>query len=358
MFWFKKKEKNFYWQFRVEFKEIWKDIFFIYRNFIHWTLSKIIISAWGIALWVLVMIPFLLLMFIFGLIDPINWLSIFSKEVNSQDVLLWALAWNPFWFITMIFLFVVLMLAFVFATNYYIFLLAKMYFYSVRWKLLNYKKNLYFSKHYITKFFAILSWIVMYLLAPAIIVVGWVFFLYYLLNIGVISVSLFSIFLFIFIVLFVITEFYLFYRIIFSYIILAFEKKENTEKKSLSYIKESISLTWGKSIIKFVFILVVYAFILLPIQTIQDSLNTASYNMSTAVAYKSELIENIEAEDVKYFEYITKKYKSNTSEELLDKISLYTKLSFFVYFLRYFLFGGIGVLLLSSFYYHVLLRKK
>jgi len=80
--------------------------------------------------------------------------------------------------------------------------------------------------------------------------------------------------------------------------------------------------------------------------------------MSTAVAYKSELIENIEAEDVKYFEYITKKYKSNTSEELLDKISLYTKLSFFVYFLRYFLFGGIGVLLLSSFYYHVLLRKK
>jgi hypothetical protein len=124
------------------------------------------------------------------------------------------------------------------------------------------------------------------------------------------------------------------------------------------YVKESISLTSGKSIIKFLFILVVYAFVLLPIQTVQDSLNTQSYNMSTAVAYKSELVENIDAEDVDYYEYITKKYEPYSREELLDKISRNTNLSFLVYFLRYFLFGGIGVLILSSFYYHVLLKKK
>jgi len=73
------------------------------------------------------MVPFAILISIFGLFDPIKWLSIFSTSVASQDLLLQALANNPVWFVFMLFLFLVMVLAFLIATTYYLFLLAKLY---------------------------------------------------------------------------------------------------------------------------------------------------------------------------------------------------------------------------------------
>ncbi len=172
------------------------------------------------------------------------------------------------------------------------------------------------------------------------------------------STSSGAVILFISLFVFIASELYILYRVIFAFVIMAFEKKDDPKLWARAYIKKSIELTTWKSIFKFAFLVVIYGVVLSPLNFTQDTLSIEIDNMQDAIAFKSQAVENIDSGDVKYYEYITKKYDDDSQEDLVDRSVLYSRIIFLLVFIRYFLFSGIFVLLLSSFYYHVLLRKK
>jgi len=53
-----------------------EDIILLYRNFIHWNISKLIIALWGFVLGMIMSIPFFVVVLILASIDPIDWTQI------------------------------------------------------------------------------------------------------------------------------------------------------------------------------------------------------------------------------------------------------------------------------------------
>ena len=82
-----------------------------------------------------------------------------------------------------------------------------------------------------------------------------------------------------------------------------------------------------------------YTLVLSPFRVSEQYLSDGARAMRDALAFKSQLVENIDAKDVSYFEYITREYKDYSQEQLVKNIILFTRLNFVLYFLTYFLVG-------------------
>lgn len=147
------------------------------------------------------------------------------------------------------------------------------------------------------------------------------------------------------------------YRILFGYIILAHEKDSSEIKRAKTYLHASCTLTAGRNFWKFLFVAILYSLALSPFRMTEDYLRETTTAMRDALAYKTKLIENIDAEDMPYYEYITKEYESYGNDQLIEKIILFSRLRILYFFLSYFLFGGLFILIISSFYARVLDKK-
>jgi hypothetical protein len=58
------------------FTKVYLDILTVYKNFVHWNISKIIISIVSFLFGILLALPFLLLAGFIAYLSPIDWKSI------------------------------------------------------------------------------------------------------------------------------------------------------------------------------------------------------------------------------------------------------------------------------------------
>lgn len=331
---------------------IFSDVFFVYRHFLHWNISKIILSCYSFVLAIILALPFFILVVLLGMFDPLDWISIFSDSNISHELLTQTLASHPYWLIAMIFLGATTVLVFLMAGAYFSVLQSRLSQKYIERKLLAYKKNIRINFKEIQTFFGIISWMSLYLLAPFIIWGGGVFYLYLMYHSEMLSFSFLSYSLLASTVLLIVALMYLSYRMCFSYIILAEEGDEI--HKSRHYIKKSFQLSKGKNMWKFLFISILYFLLISPIRISENYLEQSSQAMRDALAFKTKTIENIDADDMPYYEYITKEYKDVSEEALIDTVVLYTRLRIVLFFAFYLLFTGLFVVLLTSFYSRVL----
>lgn len=362
MFWFfkKKKQKKFHEEFFSELKLIISDIIYVYKNFFHWSISRIIISIWSLCLWVILAFPFLLISVIVGLIDPIDWKTIISYIISWSDptheLLISGIAEHMFSLVFMLFLILVTALVFLLWSSYNLLLISHLSLHYIKRKKLKYKKNLYFQKNHISSMVGLLCWNTIYFIAP--------FFIFIIVLVSLFLGYtkwyywewLFSALSFILTIIFLVIMSYVIYKILFWYVILA-KQKESKVRSSRSYLLESIQSTSLRNYGKFLIVLMLYFVVIAPFQWFQDNMDRSMTNMKNALAYKTWLLDNIQPWEEKYWEYIMKEYEDVSSQQLVDKIAMYSYLEIFSFFIGYFLFNGLFILIVTSFYRRVIQKK-
>lgn len=348
------------WQLVWELKTILFDILFAYKNFVHWNISKILISFWSFTLWIILSLPVFISAIIIGMLDPIEWSEIAAYLLSWSDVsyqLVWGIALHPYNLVFMVFLWVVGLFLFLLWSSYSLFLKAELSLGYVKWKKLKYRKNHYFNRWFIFRYIWIMSWNIVYIIAPIIIWVWVVFFMYLFYNIWFITFNVLSILIAIHTVILLLAELYLIYRLVFWYIILADDAQKKHLESSISYVRKSIEITKWSSFFKFLGLYFVYILLIAPFTLFDGYLENQSSSIKDAIIYNSWLLQNLEPDEIQYYEFISKEYSDLTSEELNSRLQSFATLRIILYFISYLTISGIFVLVLTSFYKRVLLGK-
>jgi hypothetical protein len=344
-------------------QSIFSDILNLYKNFWHFALSKVLISAVGFLLGVLATLPcvFLLALVMWG--DPIAWREIFISLISEGTpdlTLLSSLLAHPFWIVFSVFLSLLAIFLFVIVSWYGNFLLAKVFLKYLSRKRLEYKKNLYFSRVHILSFVKIILWIFLFFLPLGLGFLFVVFLLSLFLDLWIFEADIYTILSYAVSWIFWCAALYLLYRLVFSYIILADTKKSAKVKPSLHYIRASLQATKGMKVFYFGIIALIYALCVSPFYGMNTLLEDKVSDFQDVYSYRQVISQNIEDlsdDERQYFSYLAAEYEELSDEQLLKKIGTITWIGLGYGIFLYFLLAGTFVFVLTSFYKRVLLKK-
>lgn len=353
----KTKKRDLFSKMRKQCLHILMDIVFLYKNFIHWNISKILISIWTMVLGIMVAAPVFVLAVLIWFIDPINWGELVQFILSWSDIsynIINKIAAHPYWLVLMLFVLVVGVFLFLLASSYSLFLHSNLALHYLKWKKLWFKKNLYFSRRFVVTFMSIICWNIMYLLAPIIIWVGVIFFIYLFYNIGFIWFQTLSNLIAIITVILILSIVYLVYRIMFGYVYLVKDHKKKKLHSGKSYLLESVKNTKGKSFWKFLFVSILFTLMLIPFTRFDSYLETESVYLKDTIRYNSGLVETLEPEQIPYYEYVTAEYSDMTNDEIMSRINSFFTLRIILFFMMYFVIEWLFIYIINSFYLRVL----
>lgn len=335
---------------KIAVKTIYSDISLLYKNLLHWTISKVIIFIWWVVLGALAIIPFAVLFFIYSLSAWIPFGDFINSLLNS--VYMTNLLWN--------FIYVLSLWAYTLSYFFTFILFIKLSNWYLEWKKIEFIKNeylnykLYFRYLKLTLLnlviFLVPVLVFILILSISIIALGWVEEV----SLMVVSnrTNAFSVLSLILFVILLIKLYYLFYRFIFSYFLLL----EDSEKATwlVSLLKKSFHLTaWFKKFIVFTisFLLVWLAY--LPFSIVSTYIN---WNYSDLEGYywylslKEEDRATLKWINTYYYEWLEEKY---AWKDLSNIESMQTRYYIFSILYRIFEFifiFGVYTMFLNSFY--------
>lgn len=355
------------------FKQIYSDIFLVYKNFIHWNISKIIISIVSVLFGILLALPFLLLAILIWYLSPIDWKSIIWAFYmwNSLDIfLLSELFKNIVYFVFIIFLAIFWVLAFFLWSSYKYPLISKLYLSYIDGEKRNFfKGNNYFSLKKLWKYTCVLAWLSLYMILPLIIFL--VFFIFLLFSFGWLEsvssmmdhsiVNVFSMLLLMVFVLSLILFFYITYRVQFSLFSFIDNKYYDVNKRAKYFVKDSILLTKSYKVFgQYLLLLISMIVILAPFFLIESNILWKQKELELLVSAKTdEVFQKTMTEDNKYeVSLLEKKYINFNEEDLkyeLSKSNAYLNIWGILYFL---FLGNIETMLFVSFYRKILIGDK
>lgn len=276
-------------------KNIFLDFITLFKNFIHWNISKIVIYIWSIIFWLLLSLPFLI---IYNIFWDVSFLDIYKSLLVNISInpiepfyfniaYLYQLCWTLLLLLAnldfLLSLYIVAWILFILSFLYSNFLLIRLYLSYLNWDKMHIKNNDYFNYKKILKFFSITIVNMLILFIPALIY-GLLFWIMALI-VGDVSelnelvtswpLNYFSVITFILLFIFILFTIYTFYRIIFSYFILSDDKYYKIDKSSFSYIRDSLNKTkWLKWFFKFTIIFIIFYILLVLIKYISFLLIT------------------------------------------------------------------------------------
>lgn len=355
------------------FTKIYLDILTVYKNFIHWNISKTIISISSFIFWIILALPFLLLATLIAYLSPIDWKNIISSFYmwNSLDIfLLSELFKNLVYFVFIIFLLLFGVLSFLIWSSYKYPLISKLYLSYIDWEKRNiFKWNDYFSIKKLWKYTSILWWTSLYLLLPFIVFI--VFFIILLFPFGWLEnisammwhsiINIFSVILFIGFTLSIVLFFYIIYRVQFAYFSFVDNKYYDINKKAKYYVKDSISITKSYKVFgRYLLLMIAMIVILAPIFYIEWSIASTQKELELIVSAKTdEVFQKNMTEDNKYeVTLLEKKYINYNQYDLkyeLSKYNTYINIWGILYFV---ILGNIETMVFVSFYRRELLGDK
>lgn len=325
------------------------DLVLLFKNFIHWNFSKIIIFVYSLLLWAVAVLPLVLVFFIYT----------FFSDNSIWSLLNSLMVWD---FVSGLFgnilLFLIIFIYFI-AYSYSNILLLNLNNSYLDWKKIEYKKNEYLNYKKIIKFFNLSFVNIWILLVPVLIfaVLMGILFLFsgsideivVLVSSGI--TNYFSILSLVFLLITSLLFAYLYYRVVFSYLVLAESKKE---LKVLEYIKTSFEKTKSiKKMFKFLLIVILYLVIISPISYIWEVLENngkllSDYSLISQLP--EEQIESLTGNNLYYYESLKIEFEGLSPEQIDRKIDLnwaYIILySIFNFIFLYWLF----VMVFSSYY--------
>lgn len=281
-------------------KTIFFDVIHLYKNFIHWTISKLFIALFSWILGIILSLSFFILF----------WLSIYFLNINLLDIsnvisFIWKYGTSS---IIPFLLFLMAILTIVFWFSYYKVLLVNLNLKYLEWEKLPFMKNIYFDFKKIYKYLWVLSWMWAYLLIPifGFIVLFWITFLIFWWWDSILQSDLtvnksFSMISLLITIIFWLWAIYLAYRMYFSTTILCHEKEDNNAKY---YVKKSIELTkWSDIFIKFIVVNLFFVLIMLPFIMVWDNLQNKQDEVSKYINSSDKNSYNYQLLEITYWKY-------------------------------------------------------
>jgi len=341
-------------------KNIFLDILYLYKNFLHWNISKLIIFLWSIILWFLAMVPLVLIIFLYWYFVDLN-IKDLSFQVISNS--LWV-----DWIVNILLYFSKFI--FVVAYLYGYILLIHFTLEYLKGKKLKYLSNYYWNIWRMRKYISITFFNALVLLIPVVLFIILVFllalFVWFEDSKNLIIQSSTdgenNYFTIIILILFLASSLilaYLFYRICFVYFIFIEDVRNN--QKAIEYIKKSFSLTksW-KSLSRFVLILLILSPFVLVLKFSWGYLENETSTLNNYLIVKDITVEEEEylktTAQYTYYQGLILKY-SDLSETELKSLSIKNDVFFILFSIfNFILIYGVFTMILASFYKRELLK--
>lgn len=265
-------------------KKIFLDLWILYKNFIHWNISKILIYLFSFLLWILFSLPFFLVLSILFFVDPINWKDIISTYFTTgtvgfsffEAISVWI------WYIILEWLlFILWFFWFIFWYSYSFINILNLNLKYLNWEKISYMKNVYFDFTYIKKYFYILNWLWLFFLVFLLLFL-FIFFIVVMLFWWIDSVynlsitnTYFNIFTLILFIIFVFVFLYYAFRLSFWYLVMLDDNNDIKNIKWIYFIKRSYNITsWFKKILIFIGFSFMFAVLFDIIDYVWDMLST------------------------------------------------------------------------------------
>ncbi len=306
-------------------KNIFSDIFFMYKNFIHFNISKILIFLVAILYSLIWIIPWLLFIWAY---------KNFIWNISVENIIYT----NIFYIIIS---FVLLFIAFVAFMYSYVLLIRLVLKYFDR-KKLKYKKNYYFNFKFFwnyVKLFLLNIIIVFIPFLVAVLFIFWVIWFLWVENINAMmlksKVNFFSVSSVVLWILAFVSFIYLSYKTLWALVIFVDESKWKEFKKSKYYIKRSFEITkWFKKFIKFVIIWIIIWIFSLPINYPLTKYQNNYKEVSDYISMSNSYRYNFSKE---YIDYLIEKFNWMKKQELDNLLKKYFIL-YAIFEVLYFLF--------------------
>ena len=330
------------------------DVSLLYKNFFHWNISKLIIFVWSILLGLISVVPLILIFLIYTFFS--------SSDVNIGMLIKWMLTGsllNDFFWNIILLLIVVFYFIFY---SYWNLLLINIYNYYQDNKILLYKKNEYFNFKKICNFLklTIVNFVILFIPVLFFSILVWILVLFsggLTQATSIVNENPFNyitISFYVFFILCFLFMFYLFYRIMFSYLVFSDKNYYDNKKNVFNYIKESFNKTKKiKSFFKFFTIIILFLIITIPIKIVWVALKNNVKILTDYSIYKKlnqDQKEQITKTDPYYFESLELEFKWFSDNELTRKLDL-NELYIMLFSVFSFLFiNWLFVMIYSSFY--------
>lgn len=346
-------------------KSIFKDTKKLYKNFLHWNISKVFISLWSTLLAFLLASPFIVILFVMYFVFDLN--SVITSLDVSLYSLLGFLSSNPlFFFIFSLFVILTFFSALI-GYSYRRVLFTKLNLSYIDWEKLPYLKNSYFNFKLIWKYFKVISLVALFVSMPFFVFIIWFFALFFifwwaswvqvLLNSS--QFNVFSLLALLLLVICFVAFVYLSYRLYFSVIILVDKKHYKDDEKPMYYIKKSFLKTRDIFVFtKFILIMMFLSILVLPFWFLQDFYSKSLDDVRIYRQYYSmwEIEKNIITENKEensnydYINAIKSNYLGFSAEDLNSLEVTYFYLNYFLVIINFLLIFGLFEMITVSFY--------
>ena len=348
-------------------KSIFLDVYVLYKNILHWNISKILITIYSFVLALISTFPFLIILLIYIYFSDINW----SLLIN--DIFIWTLSIesissiveNMYSFIFWIINIFLIILFFILGLSYSKIFLNTISLKYLKWKEFKYFKKSYFDIFKLWKYFQISFWNILFLAIPVVIFLFLILILTLFiwdgeqikLLVTANSINYFTVLSFLFFSLSLLGFIYILYRIYFSYII--FADIWNTQK-AYYYVKESFKLTkWYINIVKILFIIIIFTLLILPFEKTlkyfennkEDIINYIVYNNA-----KDEEKEELNSKEPYYYDGLTLEYSKKDKEYLMNTVKKYNIYIILLNIFNFIVIYWLIEMVLVSFYKRELLK--
>lgn len=350
-------------------KSIVIDIMILYKNFVHWNLSKIFIWLASIILSIAISLPFIVILIIMyfwlNLGEYLNWFDTWILDLFS---LLW---WRPVVFVFFSFISVLLFVGALFWYSYKKVLFTKLNLSYLEWNKLGYLKNSYIDFKLILKYFQVIVLISLFLLVPIIVFFVLFFILFFVfwgsswveVMIKSSTFNLFSISILIVAILCFVAFVYISYRLYFAVIMLADKKNYDELNRPIFYLRESFIKTKDFfGFMNFVLVMIILSIFVLPFGTMQDHFWKSLKYVRAYIWYtdlweieKSEVDNN---QDYYYISDLKELYKWFSSEKLESMEVTYFYLNYFLVIFNFLIISWLFEMTYVSFYKHKIVKDK
>lgn len=253
------------------------DVLKLYKNFVHWNISKIVISVVTIILWFVMALPFIFVLVV--LYFSFN-LSVYLDSIQVNMISLYTFLWQrPVLFFVFMLFVLLAWLTMLFWYSYKKVLLTKLNLAYINWEKLSYKNKSYFDFKLIWKYIWVISWVSLFVAIPILVflVIFFVLFFSFWWSEWVQSMiassrfNPFTVLSFLLFVVCLIAFVYISYRLFFAVVFLSDEKMYNESKKAFDYLKESSHYTKSfNTFSRFILTLLLVFIIIFPLWTLSD----------------------------------------------------------------------------------------
>ena len=334
-------------------KNVFLDILKLYKNFLHFNLSKIVIYLVASLYAIIIALPFILILWGF-----------YYYLLSSGNISF--LSGNIFLSIIVILMVIIWLLSIFIGFSYNYVLLTKLNSWYIEWKKTKFSANDYFNFKLFIIYFKTMFLNILIVLAPFLV---WIILIsiFILILWGVDSaksiseswvLNIFTIGTLIITILTIIVFIYLMYKTLFTVIILASESNVDKFKTPKYYIKKSFKLTsWFKVFLKLIVIIATVFLVSLPISIPLNYTTFSNDKLSNYIEYKINP-DSFSKDNFYYIEDLKQEFWNQDINILVEKLNTNKKYRAFLEVINFLFIFGLFEMMILSFYKRELLWNK